>query len=224
MVGGSKEKLSKHNYIIVSGIDGSGKTAIIRSLQRRLEAQGISTFCTWMRYNHVIVRPVHGLCRLVGLSRKRQTSSEKVWSHEFYRCQSFCSLYIFLTWLDTWLGKCKLVWQLRWRQVDVVICDRWTNDILIDLAVDSRRANLLDGKWFQRFMKMLPVRSKQYVIIRNTNDVLDCRSESGDDPGFSFRQRMYYLLSRVTDKVTVVNNNGTLTDAVDCILNDFNIQ
>ncbi len=105
--------------------------------------------------------------------------------------------------------------------MDVVICDRWTNDILIDLAVDSRRENLLESKWFQRFEKMLPMHTKQYLIMRKTSDVLDCCSENKDDPGFSFRQRMYNLLSHRMESLSVVDNNRTIADAVDSILENF---
>ena len=100
-----------------------------------------------MRFNHILCKPVHGFCRLIGLSRKRDTKMGKVWRHEFYRSQLFCSIYIFLTWLDTWIGRIILNWNLRNKQIDFVICDRWINDILIDLAVENNVVKK-SGAWF----------------------------------------------------------------------------
>lgn len=216
--------MSKPLYIVISGIDGSGKTAIIKALQKRLESEGLSVFYTWMRYNHIIIKPVHAVCRPVGLSRHRQTRQGKVWRHEFYRCQLFCSVYIFLTWIDTWLGKLRLIWQLRNNHADIIICDRWTNDILIDLAVDSRRGGLLDGKWRRRFMWILPKEAKQFLIMRDKENLLACRNENREDPDFSFRLEMYNRLADKKDNVVIVDNNSTIAEAVDYIMDDFIVK
>jgi thymidylate kinase len=221
MVGGRRSKLSKPLYIIISGIDGSGKTTIIEALQKRLEREGLSVFYTWMRYNHIIIKPVHGLCRLVGLSQRQQTSQGRVWRHEFFRCQLFCSLYIFLTWLDTGFAKIKLAWQLKNKDVDVVICDRWVGDILVDLAVDSRREGLLDGKWYRHFTQLLPKRAKQYMIMRNKEKLLACRTENREDPSFAFRLEMYDRFVGKKHKVVIVDNNGAITEAVDHIMDEL---
>ncbi len=222
MAGSGMRELSKPIYIIISGIDGSGKTTIIKDLQKRLESKGLSVLSIWMRYKHIIIKPVHGLCRLVGLSRKRPTSQGSVWRHEFYRCQLFCSFYIFLTWLDTWLAKIKLEQQLKNTYVEVVICDRWVCDILIDLAVDSQRENLLEGKWYQRFMRLLPKHAKQYIVMRNEEKILACRPESGEDPAFLFRLDMYNRFAGKKHEIGVVNNNGTISDTVEHIMAGLN--
>ncbi len=216
--------MNKQHFIIISGIDGSGKTTIIEALQKRLEEKGLSVFYAWMRYNHVIIKPLHAVCRLVGLSRHRQTSKGKVWRHEFYRCQLFCSVYIFLTWIDTWLGKLKLIWQLRNNHTDIIICDRWTNDILIDLAVDSRRGGLLDGKWHRRFMWILPKETKQFLIMRDKENLLACRNENREDPDFAFRLEMYNRLADKKDKIIIVDNNKTIDQAVNCVVDDFVVK
>lgn len=178
-------------------------------------------FYVWMRYNHIIVKPVHVLCRLVGLSRRRQTTRGRVWQHEFYRCQLFCSLYIFLTWLDAWLAKIKLAWQLRNKHDDVVICDRWVGDILVDLAVDSRREGLLDGRWHRRFTQLLPKCAKQYMVMRKKETLLACRTENREDPSLAFRLEMYDRFAGKKHKVVVVDNNGTIDQAVNYIVDDF---
>ena len=55
-------------YIIISGIDGSGKTTVINELTRTLEARGKSTEYIWMRFNHYSVKVMYMLARMMGLS------------------------------------------------------------------------------------------------------------------------------------------------------------
>lgn len=209
---------SSHKFIIVSGIDGSGKTTVINCLKQRLEENGSKSHYVWLRYNHIIIKPIHALCRLVGLSRRHKSALGKVWRHEFYRSQIFCEFYIFLTYLDTMLGRLKMAWQLRSIDADIVICDRWVNDILIDLAVDSRRKGFLYSRWNKRFQRILPERAISFMIVRNTTAVLSCRPECKDDPDFDFRLDMYRQMQQMPKNVIVLSNDGSVEQTVDNLI------
>lgn len=211
-------------FIVVSGIDGSGKTTVINCLKQRLENSGARPHYIWLRYNHIIIKPIHALCRLVGLTRRHDSAQGHVWRHEFYRSQLFCSIYIYLTWLDTWLGRLKIAWQLRKVQANVVICDRWVNDILIDLAVDSRRADFLESCWKERFQRIVPVDTKHFLIVRDKNAVLNCRPECQDDPDFDFRQKMYRQLQDKLENIIVLSNDGTVEQTVDDLIINLSVN
>lgn len=214
MVSSGKREVKTHRYIVISGIDGSGKSTIIKALQARLGERGLDSQYVWMRYNHILVKPVHAMCRLVGLSRRYPSSQGSIWRHEFYRSQAFCSFYILLTWLDTWLGRWRMARRLRNGKPQVVICDRWVNDILVDLAVDSRREELINSQWYSRFQRILPPGAKQFVITRGDAEILACRPECREDPGFAFRQTMYRRLCEMPDAVIVINNDGTVEQSL----------
>ena len=207
-------------FIVISGIDGCGKTTLIRGLRNRLEREGLTTRYEWLRYNHRLVRPVHGWSRLVGLSRRYGTGDHSIWRHEFYRNRLFCSFYILLTWLDVWLGWLILAARLRSRNVDIVVCDRWIQDILVDLAVDTRRRDLLAGTWHSRFKRILPPGARQYLIVRDSASVVSARPDVLQDASHSFRQRLYGRLEKSPD-VVVVRNDGTVQAAVDAIFGDW---
>jgi hypothetical protein len=207
-------------FIVISGIDGCGKTTVIERLRRRLEQEGFTTRYEWMRYNHRLVRPIHALSRLVGLSRRYEVESQSIWRHEFHRSRSFSSFYIFLTWLDAWLGRLLLATRLSLKQVDIVVCDRWVQDILVDLAVDTRRRSLLSGRWYGRFLGILPRRTRQYLIVREAQAIVSSRPDVRRDLSGSFRQRLYRRLARNPDLV-VVSNDGTVDAAVEAILQDW---
>jgi hypothetical protein len=207
-------------FIVISGIDGCGKTTLIRRLRDRLEEEGLATRYEWLRYNHRLVRPVHGLTRLVGLSRRYMVEGTCVWRHEFHRSPLFSSFYVVLTWLDVWLGRLLLAARLMLRNVDVIVCDRWVPDILVDLAVDTRRRSLLGGKWRARFMRILPADTRQYLIVRDSGRIVALRPDVTRDMSYSFRRRLYGRLQRDPD-VVVVRNDETIDAAVDAIVRDW---
>ena len=207
-------------FIVISGIDGCGKTTIIEQLRKKLEKQGFRTHYEWMRYNHRLVKPIHGLCRLIGLSRRYEIDGKNIWRHEFYRNKLFSSFYIALTWLDVWLGRILLDARLLFKNADIVICDRWIQDIIIDLIVDTRQYSLLYKKWCPRFNRVLPVFSKQYLIIRNAKNIISARPDVNLDLSFKSRHKLYKRLMNNSD-VTVINNDKTIEAAIDSILNKW---
>ena len=207
-------------FIVISGIDGCGKTTVIRELRNRLEQEGLTTHYEWLRYNHRLVRPVHGLSRLVGLSRRYRVGDRSVWRHEFYRSRLFCSFYVLLSWLDVWLGRLILAARLLPKDVDIVVCDRWVRDILVDLVVDTRQRNLLAGTWYAGFMRVLPHQTRQYLIVRDGDRVVSARPDVMQDMSHSFRHKLYRRLEKSAD-VVVVRNNGTVAAAVDAIFRDW---
>jgi hypothetical protein len=207
-------------FIVISGIDGCGKTTVIERLRRRLEQEGLTTRYEWMRYNHRLVRPIHALSRLVGLSRRYEVEGQSIWRHEFHRSRFFSSFYIFLTWLDAWLGRLLLATRLSLKQVDIVVCDRWVQDILVDLAVDTRRRSLLSGRWDRRFRRILPRGTRQYLIMRNVDAIVSARPDVRRDLSASFRQRLYRRLAKNPDLV-VIRNDGMVDDTVEAIFEDW---
>ena len=56
-------------FIIISGIDGSGKTTIINELTKALEVEGKTTKYIWMRFNHYSVKVMNMLARMLRLSK-----------------------------------------------------------------------------------------------------------------------------------------------------------
>ena len=208
-------------YLVISGIDGAGKTTVIAVLRDRLEAAGLKTHYAWMRYSHYLVRPVHLLCRLLGLSRRHSTPRGPVWRHEFYRCRLFCRLYVVLTWLDTWIGRLMLAFAVRAARPEVVICDRWIDDILIDLIVDTRMRDLRSNHWRRRFLRVMPPGSRRYCIMRDTALVKAAREDFCQ--AFGFRMLLYRWLGRQSD-VIMIDNNGTIDEAVAQVLRPLTIE
>ena len=87
--------------IIISGIDGSGKSTIIDQVKKTIEADGNRVGYIWLRMNHYLTKCMHALARVLGLSVKVNNEMGNVWQHRLYKSQAFCSLYILTTYIDS---------------------------------------------------------------------------------------------------------------------------
>lgn len=200
-------------YIIISGIDGSGKTTIIKNLKEELEKYGNSVDYIWMRYSHYTIKVMNALARIIGLSVKVHNEMGDIWEHRLYKKKWFCNLYVWCSYLDNKIAKRKVT-KLK---SNYVICDRWINDILIDLGAECRFDNILESKWYYKFHSILPSNSYQFIIVREREAILDCRLENQVNPDFPYRFSLYEKLSKKAD-VYVINNICTIKDCVQQIL------
>lgn len=201
--------------IVISGIDGSGKSTIIDATKRHLEENGLKVGYVWLRFNHYLTKIMHAIARLMGLSVKVHNEMGDVWQHRLYKNQLFCSFYILTTYLDTWVSLLKYNKVAKCK--DVVICDRWITDILVDLATKTHRKDFLDSRWPKRFIKMMPTNAQMFIVVRNLEALKECRLENRVDPDFLYRLEIYDDLCK-KPYVHVVDNNGTVADSVRQIL------
>lgn len=204
-------------YIIISGVDGSGKTTVIEGVRKALEADGKKVGYIWMRYNHKLTTVMHAIAKMTGLAYKEETPMGKKWLHRFYKSGMFCKLYIWANYIDNIWAKKKPVKLAEKDGLDYVICDRWVNDIIIDMGSETHQMDILDSKWYDKFQGLLPEESRQFVVIRDKKDVLDCRVENSFNEAFSYR---YDLYKHIIDKkeVNLVDNTGTIESSVEQVL------
>lgn len=204
-------------YIVISGIDGSGKTTIIEELQKRLSAQGYKTHYVWMRYNHYLVKALNALARMLNLSVKTSYGQRTVWEHHYYRSKLFYKIYICSSYLDNKFAARKAKRMRRQGQCDYIICDRWINDIIADIGSEFRNENILSSKWYHRFQNILPEKSVQFVITRPDDFLLAAREDNRHDANFNHRLNLYKRMS-TEGRAIAVDNSGSISDSVDFIL------
>ncbi len=199
-------------YIIISGIDGSGKTTVINALTEALKAKGYSTQYIWMRFNHYSVKVMNALARVLGLSVKVHNAFGDVWEHRLYKNRLFCKVYVWCSYIDNVLARRKAL-KLK---ADYVICDRWVNDTLIDLGAECRIENILDSKWYKRFQNILPKNNVQFVITRNKCDIVGCRVENTTNPDFPYRYNLYKIIEDKKE-IHVVSNTESVDKSIEQI-------
>jgi thymidylate kinase len=159
---------------------------------------------------------MNALARMLKLSIKVTNEMGVIWQHQFYKSQFFCKIYNICSYVDNILSKYKM--KFIPKNIDYVICDRWVNDIVIDLGTETHDVNFLETKWHEWFQKLLPENSLQFLIERNKEDILKCRIENQVDPNFPFR---YELYTKLHDKqnIIVIDNSDTIKNSVNQIKN-----
>ena len=204
-------------YIIISGVDGSGKTTVIEGVRKQLEADGKKVGYIWMRYNFKLIRLMHAIAKVTGLAYKQKTEMGEMWLHRFYNNKLFCWFYIRCSYIDNWLARKKPIALAKAQKLDYVICDRWVNDIIIDLGSETHKTDILSSKWYPRFQTLLPKESYQFVVIRNRKDVLDCRVENTFNEAFGYRYDLYQQIVNMPE-VNLVDNTGTVESSIQQVL------
>lgn len=207
----SKTSGSAPKLIYITGIDGSGKSTVSEHLAKALREKGYTVDILWLRFNHVISKPLLGLCRLLGYTKYETTNGIRVGYHDFYRSSIISFLFIVFQYLDAARVKYTKILPLLRKKNHIIILDRYVYDILIDIAVDTRIEHLLSSRIGRKFKQLLPDESKTILVSRSLSDVLEARPEGKVDRNFESRFHHYVELAN-EPSVTVINNNGTLDE------------
>lgn len=121
-------------FVTLFGIDGSGKSTVAESVRHRLTDRGITVVSVWNRWEPLFLKPLMR-ARRARNARVRGGSEDLSSKRRLLRNRA-----IRRTWLEcaAWdyslrgVGRVKRVL----REGDVVLCDRYTDDFVVDQAVN----------------------------------------------------------------------------------------
>jgi hypothetical protein len=193
--------------ISFSGLDGCGKTTLIESVRKEIESHGLKTNYVWLRFNHYLTRIFHGFCRLAGYTRYDTHKGIRIGYHEFYRSQFISWMAIILNFVDTLLATILYVYLPLLFTRRIILCDRWAFDIVVDLAVDSRRSLLPTPWWAQAFIGLLPSSSASFLILRNQENLVKARPELVFDRNYQLRCQMFKEIAKYPCIISITNDN-----------------
>ncbi|MCW9057764.1 MAG: hypothetical protein OQL11_02665 [Gammaproteobacteria bacterium] len=197
--------------IYVMGIDGSGKSTVSEHLAKKLREQGFKVHVEWLRFNHVLSKPLLGLCRLIGLTRYETHDGIRVGYHDFHRSRVISWLFVLFQYLDTLRVKyLKIMPRIR-NDSSVLILDRYVYDILVDVMVDTGMDTLHESRIGQAFLRLLPLGSRLILVNRDLDKVLEARPEGRVDQNFIKRYQHYQAISSRAN-VHTIDNNGQLSN------------
>lgn len=204
-----EESVPKIIYIM--GIDGSGKTTVSEHLEKLLRERGYKVNVMWLRFNHVITKPLLAICRLLGLTQYKDHGGIRVGYHNFYRSRIVSWLFVLLQYFDAVRVKYLRILPKMRGGDSVLILDRYIYDILIDVMVDTRIENLDEGLVGKAFRKLIPEEALSLLVDRDLAKVLEVRPEGRVDRNFELKYQYYKKLSE-SDLVVTIKNEGQLDD------------
>lgn len=211
-VAASSKRLPR--VIYVAGIDGSGKSAVTNHLATLLREHGRDVEILWLRFNNVLSKPLLGLCRMLGYTRYESVDGIRVGYHSFWRSRPISVAFILLQYLDAARVRYTRILPRLLFTKKVLILDRYVYDILIDLAVDTGRPDIIESWIGRRFAALLPHGTRTLLIIRKLEDVLLVRPEGRVDGNFEARYRLFNSLAD-GGSLEVIANSGTLDELLE---------
>lgn len=215
--------MSVPRVIYVMGIDGTGKTTVVEWLAKNLREQGYQVDVQWLRFNHVLSKPLLAFCRLVGLTRYEKKNGIRVGYHDFHRSKIVSWLFVLFQYLDALRVKLTRVLPRLRSERSVVILDRYVYDIIIDLMIDTGIDDL-DSTWLGRaLIGLLPEGTAVLPLVRERVALLAVRPESEVDDNFIRRLALYeQLVAR--QKLPAMENNASLDDLLSRVSTRLGIQ
>lgn len=202
--------------IYVMGIDGSGKSTVSEHLAKQFREKGYDVDILWLRFNHVFSKPLLGLCRLLGYTKYETCDGIRVGYHDFYKSSIISYLFIWFQYLDALRVKYTKILPILRKSNHIIILDRYVYDILIDIAVDTRKKDLLSSWFAKRFKKLLPDDAITILVRRDFSDILEARPEGKVDRNFESRYHHFEVL-KGDSSIKAIDNSGTLNELLDTV-------
>jgi len=151
-------KKTRAILICFTGLDGSGKSTLAKALVKELKGRGVESRYVYGRFAPLLIKPLLVLGRLLllrGLQQNEDYNQYSAGRNEVLKKRWLGVVYQFLMLFDFW-------WQMLVKAAiplklgKNVVCDRYTYDTVINLAVDlSYSENRMD-RMLNRFSKFLP--------------------------------------------------------------------
>ena len=129
--------------IIVSGIDGSGKSTQLALLKRYLELRGFSVGYAWLRWFAAFTYLLYLYARIMKRTIVVKSRSRPVHIHVFWIDPVLRVLYPRVLLLDLLMRFTLSMLVARLRSYDVLLIDRFVLDVVVDLLWEVRDAKIL---------------------------------------------------------------------------------
>jgi thymidylate kinase len=145
-----------------SGIDGSGKTTQVKLLDGRLKQNGIQAVRMWSRWRPLLSLPLLQVLRWSGQLRVHKKDFLSTVEFRNHKNEGIASLWCFATQLENFL-KTSLKISLPLALGRIVICDRYTLDLLVDGMSDLHDSPTKQRLGF-KLLGLLPKPDRAFLI------------------------------------------------------------
>jgi hypothetical protein len=162
----------KIGYIIMSGMDGSGKTTKARSLQKYLVKKNVKAIYVWYRWRAYLSYVPLFIAKIAGLTTYKYIDNMRIAIRRYYMNKPLAYLWAIAQIIDYTISYLLVLLYIRSYGVRIIIFDRFLiPDKLIDLLYETRlnvfklffiRALIY---WFLR-----ELRENRFILIYNKID------------------------------------------------------
>ncbi|WP_434730817.1 hypothetical protein WLZ34_03950 [Thermogladius sp. KZ2Tp1] len=198
--------------IIISGIDGSGKSTIASHITALHRRRGLRVKVIWFRWRALTLYVLYAYSRLRGLYVKFYHPVARRWFliHVFRLDPVTALLYPYLLFLDLAIHYIFNTILLLVRGVEVVIYDRFFLDALVDSLYESRRCS---RRLLRLYLSMHSKISNSVVLDVDVKTAVERKKDIVSLKELEFKRRLYLLLANYMN-IPVVDVRRSVDDVV----------
>lgn len=210
--------MSKVNFIIFSGLDGSGKTTQAEKLKHFISKKNISYKYVWLRYPNFLTLPFAFFVRLFGCSVYLINEQRANNGIKNLKDKPFLQK----LWISIFFYDLKLITKLKLRSnVDLIIIDRYVVDSIVDLILTTGNDSLLQNL-IKKFIILIPKNAKMFYFDitpelsyqRNMEESLDVLTK---------RRKIYLKLSEQIP-IKFIDSSQSILDIHQQILRECDLE
>jgi dTMP kinase len=207
-----------YRVIIISGIDGSGKTTQIKLLERCLKHKGFKVKGIWFRWVAFISYPILALCRILGYTTWRvvERSGVRYVERRFYLNKTLARLWPWFYAVDVLIHAIFKIF--IWIPLGyIILIDRFIPDILIDLMYETKDCRIPRRLAGRLLISLIPKGSKLIIIDVNENTAYNRKHDIPNIHYLKERRRLYLYIAK-TLNISIINGEKDILEVYKNIL------
>ena len=205
---------TSHSIIVISGLDGSGKSTQSRIIADRLNRSGIKAVTLWNRWEPKASYPFINLAKRY-LSSSRKISEGNYRGFTDAKRQSMRSSWKKSLWqLTVWSEYLiEVLWRLHpYGKDTIVLFDRYYYDTMIDMAINfSYEPERLEELLNHRLIRLYP-KPKATIFIDVKPEIGIARKKDGTPLEYLVDRRRYYTKMAEIVQAPVIDGNASIED------------
>jgi thymidylate kinase len=205
--------MKKGIFICFTGIDGSGKTTLTKSLEESLNDSGLSckySWCGWRRFETPLFKPIATLVKKFSKNKRRM--DDKPASPPMHN-----SLLFYAAWLDYVLRVFPSL-LISLYKYDVVIVDRYIYDIVVGFSVNTGSNK---KRKMNRILKSFSLFPKPNIVffIDVPPELAYARKDDIPSVDYLSQQKTIYLelLKKYKNKTVILDGTKSKKELVNTI-------
>jgi len=209
--------MNKKNFCIcISGLDGTGKSHIVKELVKHYKKEN-NTKHVWSRYKNYTSKPLLFFTRLIGLNYKENCNGIIIGYHDFHKSKLISFLFLFFQWIDQ-IIEIFIKFKLTKKNI---ISDRSIIDTLVDLSIDTKLEKIIFGFYGKSLIKFMPKNTIFLILKRDLEKIRKSREDVFYDKNLKKRLELFNQIAEFFP-VYALENNSKIDFAINKIISIIN--